>query len=253
MTKRMKRLLMAQSASTIVVAPVLGLILVLVFIGAKSSLSASPISNGAASHDLTPPADGKKIPVAFVLTEGSTMIDFAGPWEVFQDVGGEQGPNPFELFTVSGSKNPIHTSGSMTVIPDYTFDNAPPARIVVIPAQGGDPKLADWLRQRVMTSDVVMSVCTGAFQLGKAGLLDGKQATTHHEFYDQFQKSYPKAKLVRSQRYVQSDDTVYTAGGLTSGIDLALHIVEKYYGRDVALKTAKYMEYEGTRWMEKDK
>jgi transcriptional regulator GlxA family with amidase domain len=112
---------------------------------------------------------------------------------------------PFELFTVSGSKNPIHTSGGMTVTPDYTFDNAPPARIVVVGAQAGDPKLAAWLRRRIKESDVVMSVCTGAFQLGKAGLLDGKQATTHHEHYDQCQKSFPKAKLMKGSRFVQSD------------------------------------------------
>jgi len=202
------------------------------------------------SHKLTPPGDGKKIPVAFVLTEGATVIDFAGPWEVFQDVGGEEGPNPFELFTVGESKKPIRTSGGMMVVPDYSFADAPVARIVVVPAQRGAAGLADWLRRMDKQSDVVMSVCTGAFQLGRAGLLDGKQATTHHEFYDQFQTSFPKSKLVKGARFVQSDDVIYTAGGLTSGIDLALHIVEKYFGRETALQTAKYMEYESTHWME---
>ena len=240
-----------QSVSTIWGAAVLGLILAI--LATKASLRVSALPDHATSHKLTPPADGGKISVAFVLTEGATMIDFAGPWEVFQDVMSVSGENmvmPFELFTVGGSKNPIHTSGGMTVTPDYTFDNAPHARIVVVPAQRGDPKLADWLRRRNKETAVVMSVCTGAFQLGKAGLLDGKQATTHHEFYDQFQKSFPKAKLVKGKRFVQSDDIIYTAGGLTSGIDLALHIVEKYYGRNVALQTAKYMEYESNHWME---
>jgi len=238
-----------QSVSTIWTAAVVGLIVTLALVATKSSLKASAIPNDSRSHKLTPPADGEKIPVAFVLTEGATMIDFAGPWEVFQDVG-EEKVMPFKLFTVSGSKNPIHTSGGMTVTADYSFDDAPPARIVVVPAQVGDPKLADWLRRRAKESDVVMSVCTGAFRLGQAGLLDGKQATTHHEFYDAFQQRFPKVKLVKSQRFVQSDDVIYTSGGLTSGIDLALHIVEKYYGRDVALQTAKYMEYESTHWME---
>jgi transcriptional regulator GlxA family with amidase domain len=217
----------------------------------KSLVVATPSPRGGStSHKLTPPAGDKKIPVAFVLTEGATMIDFAGPWEVFQDVGGEQGPNPFELYTVSDSKKPIHASAGMTIVPDYTFEDAPVPRIVVVPAQRGAPKMADWLRRMGKETDVVMSVCTGAFQLGDAGLLDGKQATTHHEFFDQFQKNFPKVTLVKGRRYVQSDDVVYTAGGLTSGIDLALHIVEKYYGRDVALNTAKYMEYESTHWME---
>jgi transcriptional regulator GlxA family with amidase domain len=202
-----------------------------------------------ASSKLTPPSNGP-ITVAFVLTDGATMIDFAGPWEVFQDAGGPDGVDHFHLFTVGASKNPVHTSGGMTVVPDYTFDESPSARIVVVPAQRGAPELADWLRRRDKETDVLMSVCTGAFQLGKAGLLDGKQATTHHNFYDQFQKSFPKATLVKGRRYVQSDEVIYTAGGLTSGIDLALHIVDQYFGRDVAQKTADYMEYQGMGWKE---
>jgi transcriptional regulator GlxA family with amidase domain len=202
----------------------------------------------AAGHKLTPPPDNTPVPVAFVLTDGSTVIDFTGPWEVFQDAGGPDGIDHFKLFTVGPSKDPIHTSGGMTIIPDYTFDNAPPARIVVIPAQRGDPKLADWLRSRDKDADVVMSVCTGAFQLGKAGLLDGKPATTHHNFYGDFEKSFPKAKLVKGSRYVQSDEVIYTAGGLTSGIDLALHVLVEYFGRDFAQRTADYMEYQGTGW-----
>jgi transcriptional regulator GlxA family with amidase domain len=228
-------------------------VLVLALVVANVSTTAAAGQSETASHKLRPPADGKKIPVAFVLTEGATMIDFAGPWEVFQDVMTVPGDNmemPFELYTVGDSKNPIHVSGGMTVVPDYTFEDAPPPKVVVVPAQRGAPQLADWLRRMDKQSDVVMSVCTGAFQLGKAGLLDGKQATTHHEFYDQFQKSFPKTTLVKGKRFVQSDDVIYTAGGLTSGIDLALHIVEKYYGREVAAQTAKYMEYESTRWMD---
>jgi len=209
---------------------------------------------GQAPQKFVRPGPDEKVRVAFVLTEGATMIDFAGPWEVFQDTmsvrTADRMTMPFEMFTVSGSKDPIHISGGMTVVPDYTFEDAPPARIVVVGAQRGDPKLADWLRRRDKESDVVMSVCTGAFQLGKAGLLDGKQATTHHEFYDKFQGSFPNARLVKGQRFVQSDDVIYTAGGLTSGIDLALHIVEKYYGREVAEQTAKYMEYESRHWIQ---
>jgi transcriptional regulator GlxA family with amidase domain len=97
-------------------------------------------------------------------------------------------------------------------------------------------------------SRIVMSVCTGAFKLGEAGLLDGKKATTHHDFYDAFAKRNPKVQLLRSKRYVQADEVVFTAGGLSSGIDLALHIVELYFGREAAERTARYMEYQGTGW-----
>jgi transcriptional regulator GlxA family with amidase domain len=215
----------------------------------RSVIFGSAASPSAASpRKLTRPADGKPIPVAFVLTDGATVIDFAGPWEVFQDAGGPDGVDHFQLFTVGASKDPIRASGGLSIVPDYTFDSAPAARIVVIPAQRGDPKLADWLRQRDKDAEVVMSVCTGAFQLGKAGLLDGKPATTHHNFYNQFEKAFPKATLVKDRRYVQSDDVLYTAGGLSSGIDLALHILVEYCGHDFAQKTAAYMEYQGTGW-----
>src|SRR5262245_37839256 len=213
--------------------------------------AAVPQTSGATA--LKPPSKGK-IRVAFVLTDGATMIDFAGPWEVFQDVWiPERGASmdeqmPFELITVGAARTPIQTSGGMTVTPQFTFADAPAPDIVVVGAQQGAPELASWLRKVRATSAVVMSVCTGAFQLADAGLLDGKEATTHHDFYDRFAKRYPKVKLARSKRYVQSDGVVFTAGGLTSGIDLALHIVKLYYGQDTAERTARYMEYEGTGW-----
>jgi transcriptional regulator GlxA family with amidase domain len=238
-----------QSAAPIAAFLIFAAVLAMAWVrGGVEAVSAAPQTQSAAAQTKTP-SSNQKIRVAFVLTEGATMIDFAGPWEVFQDAGGEDGPDVFELFTVSESRNPIHTSGGMTVVPDYTFDDAPPAKIVVIGAQRGAPKLADWLRRVDKESEVIMSVCVGSFQLGKAGLLDGRQATTHHNYYDQFQKAFPKATLIKGRRFVQSDEVIYTAGGLTSGIDLALHIVEKYCGRGVAQKTANYMEYESKRWM----
>jgi transcriptional regulator GlxA family with amidase domain len=180
--------------------------------------------------------------VAFVLTEGANVIDMAGPWEVFQDttVGDRMG---FELFTVGESSNAVTMTGGFRAVPQYTFANAPRADIVVIGAQRGASALPEWLRARAKDSRVVMSVCTGAFKLADAGLLEGKKATTHHEFWDAFAKKFPKIQLERGTRFVQSDDVVFTAGGLTSGIDLALHIVEKFYGREAADRTAAYMEY----------
>jgi transcriptional regulator GlxA family with amidase domain len=202
---------------------------------------------------LAPPKGS--IPVAFVISDGATMIDFAGPWEVFQDVHvDDRGASmedrmPFRLYTVSDSRAPIRTSGGMQVTPDYTFDDAPPPAVVVVGAQGRSSKqMLEWLRRVATRSQVVMSVCTGAYKLALAGLLDGKKAATHHDFWDDFQRRFPKVALQRGPRYVQSDPIVFTAGGLTSGIDLALHVVELYFGRDLAARTAAYMEYEGTGW-----
>jgi transcriptional regulator GlxA family with amidase domain len=190
---------------------------------------------------------GGSIKVAFVLSEGATVIDFAGPWEVFQDTDSTA---PFELFTVAPSKNPIHTSGGrgITVIPDFTFANAPVPDVVVIGAQRGGPGLSEWLRKIHGDGKVILSVCTGAFKVAQAGLLDGHQATTHHDYTDSLATEFPKVSVVRSVRFVQSEPLIYTAGGLTSGVDLALHIVEGYFGREVAQKTADYMEYQSPAW-----
>jgi transcriptional regulator GlxA family with amidase domain len=119
---------------------------------------------------------------------------------------------------------------------------------VVIGAQSGGPGLSQWLQRIHKDHKVILSVCTGAFKVAEAGLLDGRQATTHHEYTDKLARQYPNVKVISAVRYVQSDPIIYTAGGLTSGVDLALHIVEQYFGREVAQKTANYMEYQGTGW-----
>lgn len=202
---------------------------------------------------LTAPAHGK-ISVAFVVTGMANVIDVAGAWEVFQDtMVPERGPamsdqHPFRLFTVSNTKSPVQMTGGLTIVPDYTFDDAPPASLIVVGAQRGGPKLSAWLRSRHKAKATVMSVCTGAFKLAQAGLLDGRRATTHHDFYDAFSQQFPKVKLQKSRRFVRSDARIFTAGGLTSGIDLALHVVALYFGEDVAARTADYMEYKSTGW-----
>ena len=201
--------------------------------------------NGESKRKLSPPAHGR-IPVAFLISEGVTVIDFAGPWEVFQDVmvGDDM---PFELFTVSEKIETITGSAGLKLVPDYTFANVPDCKVVVIPAQKGSDAGREWLRKVSPKTDVTMSVCTGAFQLAKAGMLNGKSATTHHDFIDKLEKGFPDVKVVRGVRFVEGD-RISTAGGLSSGIDLALRVVERYFGRKVAETTATYMEYQGHGW-----
>jgi transcriptional regulator GlxA family with amidase domain len=139
----------------------------------------------------------------------------------------------------------------MKIIPDYTFANAPVPKVIVIPAQSAqsDPSKAmqEWLRKSAKTADVTMSVCTGAFVLANSGLLSGKAATTHHSAYKQMAMNYPDIQLKRGARFVDNGN-IATAGGLSSGIDLALHVVERYYGHAVAENTAYQMEYQGKGW-----
>jgi putative intracellular protease/amidase/YHS domain-containing protein len=202
---------------------------------------------------LRAPATGR-IPVAFVLTKGAVMIDFAGPWEVFQDTyvpsrGKMDDQMPFELYTVSDSREPIRVSGGMQIVPDFTFEDAPPPKVIVIPAQGGEtPKMLDWIRKSAPQTDVVMSVCTGAFVLADTGLLAGKSATTHHSSFRRLAIKFPDVHVRRGARYVE-EGNLATAGGLSSGIDLALRVVERYFGRKAATETAYQMEYQGQGWL----
>ena len=217
-------------------------------------LSLVPIA-GLSADTPVEPKDGM-IKVAVVLSEGATVIDFAGPWEVFQDATVEDSHgnsvSPFDLYTVAPSKTPLHTTGSgrhgILVTPEYTFEDAPTPDIVVVGAQAGGPGLSEWLQKVHADRKMIMSVCTGAFKLAKAGLLDGKEATTHHWFFGKFAQDFPNVKLVKQVRYVQADPITFSAGGLTSGVDLALHVVAERFGTAQAQKTADYMEYEGSGW-----
>lgn len=215
---------------------------------AETRILARPVTDGG---PLSAPSRGR-IRVAFALADHATVIDFAGPWEVFQDVhlpggGGMAARMPFELYTVARTTDPITATAGLRVVPDYAFADAPRPHVVVVPALRGNPELHAWLRAMAPDSDLVMSVCTGAFQVARAGLLDGLTATTHHDFYDEFAGQFPGVRLVRDVRFVENRG-IATAGGLTSGIDLALRTVERYFGRDVARHTADYMEYTGDNW-----
>jgi transcriptional regulator GlxA family with amidase domain len=208
-------------------------------------------SAGAVAGPLRPPAHGP-IDVAFLVSEGATVIDFTGPWEVFQDADvperGQDGP-AFRLFTVAATREPVRVTGGLQLVPDHSLADAPAPRVVVVPAMRRSPAVVDWLRKTSQTADLVMSVCTGAFVLGHAGLLAGKHATTHHDFHDRFAAEFPDVTLERGARFVECSANVATAGGLTSGIDLALRVVERYFGRNAAQRTATYMEYQGRGWL----
>jgi transcriptional regulator GlxA family with amidase domain len=185
------------------------------------------------------------IKVAFLLGDNTNVIDTAGPWEVFQDamlMEGGQHQHPFAPFTVAPTAEPVRMTGGLLVKPAYSIDNAPQPNVIVVPAQRSTEASRAWLKAASARADITMSVCTGAFQLGRLGLLDGLSATTHHDSWDAFAKEFPMVKLERGRRFVDSGH-IATAGGLTSGIDLALHVVARYLGPEAATQTARYMEH----------
>lgn len=222
--------------------------------GHASAQSPQPAPKLAALH---PPANGT-INVAFVISRDTNVMDLAGPWEAFQSTmltskgaawRGDENDMvmPFNVYTVSDSMEPLSANG-LILIPSFTFESAPKPQVIVIPAQGGRTAAQKaWLLRSAKTADLTMSVCTGASMLAAYGLLDHQKATTHHMYMQDMQARYPSVQFVSGIRYVENE-RVSTAGGLTSGIDLALHVVERYYGRGVAQGTAEYMEYTGELW-----
>ncbi len=176
---------------------------------------------------------------AILIFDGVQIIDFTGPYEVLGQAG-------IEPFTVGEKATPIRTTMGMTVTPSYTFENAPPAQLLIVP--GGDvqtdnKKIIDWIQQRAKTADYVLSVCNGAFYLAKAGLLDGHEATTFYNLIDDLQATYPKVHVVTNKRYVDNGKVI-TSAGLSSGIDGTLYLVSKMYGKGTAQQVALNMEYD---------
>jgi transcriptional regulator GlxA family with amidase domain len=206
----------------------------------------------AGDNRLTPPAKGK-IPVAFVLGQNPVIIDFCGPWGVFESAHiMSRGTTmeemmPFETYTVSDHET-VFTSGDMKILPNRTLLNAGQPKVIVLPAHKASDAEIAWIKKASETADVVMSVCTGAFVLARTGLLAGKEATTHHGYYDDFASQFPDIKVKRGLRFVEGPK-ISTGGGLSCGIDLALRVVERYFGREGAQYTADVMEYQGKGWI----
>jgi transcriptional regulator GlxA family with amidase domain len=226
------------------------------FAAAQHFHQANAYSGSIQLPALKPPANGV-INVAFIVSDQTAPIDLAGPWEVFGDAmlthqggpwrGGDDMIMPFNLYAVSDSQKSISAAG-LQIVPNYTFENAPKPQVIVIPAQGGRTEAQKkWLLENARTADITMSVCTGASMLAAYGLLDHQRATTHHMFVDDMQEKYPAVQFVTGLRYIDNGK-ITTAGGLSSGIDLALHVVERYYGPEIAQATADYMEYKGELW-----
>jgi putative intracellular protease/amidase/YHS domain-containing protein len=202
------------------------------------------------SNPLVPPAHGA-INVAFPISDGAVIIDFCGPWEVFQDAASLGGASGFQLYTVAETLKPITASGGMQIVPRYTFETAPAPKVIVIPVQQSNEAMLRWIRKSSKATDVTMSVCTGAFVLASTGLLSGKSATTFHQAYADFEAQFPDIHLKRGARFVE-DGNLASAGGLSSGIDLAFRVIERYYGREAAERTAYNVEYQGKGWMNAD-
>lgn len=186
--------------------------------------------------------------VGLFLFDDIELLDFAGPYEVFSVTSELSDYTLFRVFSVSEDGEEIRTVNGLKVKPDFAFDNHPPIDILVIPGGVGTKKemdksaIVEWIRWNSDRAKMTVSVCSGARILARMGLLDGMEVTTHHEVFDDIRRIAPRATLNQKARFVDNG-RILTAGGISAGIDVALHIVRKLHGDQVADRTARYMEY----------
>jgi transcriptional regulator GlxA family with amidase domain len=196
--------------------------------------------------------------VAIFIFNEVEVLDFAGPFEVFSIAGlRTMAVAPFEVFTVAQFET-INARNNLTIKPTYTFANAPKADIIIIPGGGGyhadgtpfgsrremnNPIVLSWVKDQSANAKLTLSVCTGSLILAKAGLLEGKEATTHYLAIDGLKKVSDNISVKENVRFVDNE-TIITSAGISAGIDMSLHVVGKLLGKDAADETAKYMQYD---------
>ncbi len=177
--------------------------------------------------------------VAVLLFPGVQIIDYTGPWEVF-------GQANWNVFTVAKTDELLETAMGMQVKPHYSFEDAPEADFLLVPGgnvQHNDEEIQQWLKQQAKEKEQILSVCNGAYHLGAAGLLDGKQATTFAPLIPGLSQVAPKAEVLSDVRWTDNGK-ILTSAGLSSGIDAAIYLVSKYQGLGNAQRIATHLEYD---------
>jgi transcriptional regulator GlxA family with amidase domain len=197
----------------------------------------------------------KKIPliVGILIFDDVEILDVAGPFEVFavtrlNDEQRLQQSSPFKVYLISETNKQITAIGGLRLTPDVTISECPELDLLVVPGGWGTRKesknkiLVKWIGNQFTNDRLIASVCTGSGLLGKAGLLDGRDATTHWRAFDFLQESAPKARILKNVRFTLTEP-IFTSAGVSAGIDLALRIVSHVFGTEVGQATARQMEY----------
>lgn len=192
--------------------------------------------------------------VAILIFDDVEVLDFCGPLEVFGVTGQRNdGEPPFYAYTVAAKSEPILARIGLSVNPNYTIENCPPPDILLVPGGYGtrrlvhDETILQWIKAQSERVELLLSVCTGALLLGKAGLLDGLSATTHWAAIDELRAVAPNTEIRPDERYVDNGKIVLSAG-VSAGIDMSLYIVSRLLGKAQAAETARHMQYD--HWKE---
>jgi len=195
--------------------------------------------------------------IGIFVFDNVEVLDFAGPYEVFTTASRVYGKQnllssitPFEVLTIGKTKESVRARAGLKIDPDFDFNTHPKIDVLLIP--GGvvneelkDASVINWIATTSKQTQLTASICTGAFLLAKAGLLNGKSATTHWEDINDLRVMFPNLDVKEQMRWVD-EGKIVTSAGISAGIDMSLHLVERLVNRDLAVKTARQMEFDWT-------
>jgi transcriptional regulator GlxA family with amidase domain len=186
--------------------------------------------------------------VGILIFDEVEVLDFAGPFEVFSVAGRRQNLDLFNVYVVAQVAQPVLARNRLSINPHYSIDECPPLDIVLVSGGYGTRRemnnqiILDWVAERARDAELVLSVCTGALVLARAGLLEGLTATTHAGAFDLLEQVAPNTRVLRDRRVVDNGRVILSAG-VAAGIEMSLHVVAKLHGAEQAEETARYMEY----------
>lgn len=192
--------------------------------------------------------------VGIYLFPDVEVLDFAGPYEVFTTASrvfkraNPSLPEPFSVFTVARAASPVRSRAGLLVHPDHSFASHPHIDLLLVPGgivtkELGAPVVTAWIAATAATAKHTASVCTGSFLLAQAGLLDNRSATTHWEDIQEMEVLFPAVRMVKQRRWVD-EGSIVTSAGISAGIDMSLHMVERLAGRELALLTARQLDFD---------
>lgn len=187
--------------------------------------------------------------LGILLFEDVEVLDFAGPFEVFSVANQLTDYKILEVHTFAFSSELVRAKNGLQVHPNRNIEQLHQLDYLVLPGGDGSKKviqnqaLMNTLKNLISHTEWTMSVCSGARILGKLGFLDQKPYCTHQEVFESMESIVPTGLPKPDHRFIQSDTRIWTAAGISAGIDLALHLVEHTFGKELALATTTYLEY----------
>lgn len=225
-----------------------------VVVALLASLATHALRAAPPEADAAPAKDAQKASrtLGIVLYPGFELLDVYGPAEVFGNLTGR-----LKIVMIADKAGPVASTQGPKTVADFGFDDCPPLDLLLVPggfgtfAQLNNSAMLDWLRKRSETAEITMSVCSGSAILAKAGLLDGRRATSNKQYFQLAVAQGPKVEWVKKARWVD-DGKMVTSSGVSAGIDMALHVIERLYGTQVAESIANGTEYQWHRDADND-